>query len=85
VRLLDFGTLEEIVGCVQAGLGITLLPRALLGSVWREGTLAVHELPDGVGRAETMFVRRADEHASSAPSAFLNHVRPKIGRLRAAE
>jgi DNA-binding transcriptional LysR family regulator len=85
VRLLEFGTLEAIVGCVKAGLGVTLLPRALIGAVWREGTLAVHELPDGAGRAETMFVRRPDERASSALTAFLDHVRPKFGRLQAAE
>ena len=85
VRLLEFGTLEAIVGCVKAGLGITLLPRALIGTVWREGTLAVHELPEGAGRAETMFVRRPDERASSALTAFLDHVRPKFGRLQAAE
>lgn len=85
VRMLEFGTLEAIVGCVKAGLGITLLPRALIGAVWREGTLAVHELPDGAGRVETMFVRRPDERVSSALTAFLDHVRPKFGRLQAAE
>jgi len=85
VRMLEFGTLEAIVGCVKAGLGITLLPRALIGAVWREGTLAVHELSDGAGRVETMFVRRPDERVSSALTAFLDHVRPKFGRLQAAE
>lgn len=85
VRMLEFGTLEAIVGCVRAGLGITLLPRALIGAVWREGTLAVHELAEGAGRAETMFVRRPDERASSALTAFLDHVRPTLGRLQAAE
>ena len=85
VRLLEFGTLEAIIGCVKAGLGITLLPRALIGSVWREDALAVHELPDGAGRVDTMFVRRADERASSALTAFLDHLHSKIGRLQAAE
>jgi DNA-binding transcriptional LysR family regulator len=33
-RHLEFGTLEAIIGCVAAGLGITLLPRALLGPIW---------------------------------------------------
>src|SRR5262249_41066579 len=36
-RRLEFGTLEAIFGCVAAGLGITLLPRALIGSVWGPG------------------------------------------------
>ena len=84
-RMLEFGTLEAIIGCVKAGLGITLLPRALVGSVWREGTLAVHELPEGAGRAETIFICRAGERGSSALTVFLDHMRPKIGRLQAAE
>lgn len=85
VRLLEFGTLEAIIGCVKAGLGITLLPRALIGTVWREGTLAVHELPEGAGRVETMFIQRGGERASSGLTVFLGHVRPRIGRLQAAE
>jgi len=32
-RQLEFGTLEAIFGCVAAGLGITLLPRALIGDI----------------------------------------------------
>jgi len=33
VRILEFGTLEAIIGCVEAGLGMTLLPEALVGPV----------------------------------------------------
>ena len=58
VRHLEFGTLEAIIGCVKAGLGISLLPRALMGAVWAEGTLAVHALPGNEGRAETVFIHR---------------------------
>jgi DNA-binding transcriptional LysR family regulator len=36
-RLLEFGTIESIIACVSAGVGVTLLPRALLGSVWERG------------------------------------------------
>jgi LysR family transcriptional regulator, cell division regulator len=85
VRQLEFGTLEAIIGCVTAGLGITLLPKALIGSVWREGTVAVHPMPAGEGAVETMFIRRPDERASSALTAFLAHIRPRLQRLQAAE
>lgn len=46
-RVLEFGTLETVVGCVAAGLGVTLLPRALVGPVWHEGRVALHLLPPG--------------------------------------
>ena len=37
LRRLEFGTLEAILGAVAAGLGITLMPRALIGPTWRGG------------------------------------------------
>ncbi len=84
VRHLEFGTLEAIVSCVGAGLGVTLLPEALIGPVWRRGRLRVHHLPAGEGEVETVFVRHRDAYASSALRAFLDCARPMMAR-RAAE
>jgi DNA-binding transcriptional LysR family regulator len=84
VRYLEFGTLEAIVGCVRAGLGVTLLPKALIGKVWKDGLVSVHPMPGGEGRVETVFIRRNDERATSALAAFLDHVRPSLARLQAA-
>ena len=76
VRVPEFGTLEAIFGCVAAGLGVTLLPRALVGPVWREGRVALHGLPARDAQVETVFVRRHDAYRSSALAAFLEMVRP---------
>jgi LysR family transcriptional regulator, cell division regulator len=70
-RYLEFGTLEAIFGCVAAGLGITLLPRALLGPVWAADRVSIHALPSGDARVETLFIHRRDGFASSALGAFL--------------
>lgn len=75
-RLLEFGTLEAIVGCVAAGLGVTLLPKALIGPVWPDGRVAVHELPAADAVVDTVFIRRRDGFVSSALAAFLQCVRP---------
>ena len=84
VRLLEFGTLDAIVACVGAGLGVTLLPRALAEGAWREGRIGVHPLPPEEARVETVFVRRRDAHLSSALAAFLELVRPAwVGTLAA--
>lgn len=85
VRHLEFGTLEAIIGCVSAGLGITLLPEALIGAVWREGRVAVHRLPGSEGRAETVFIRHRDGFLPSALKAFLELARPALARPAAAE
>lgn len=77
-RRLEFGTLEAIIGAVAAGLGVTLLPRSLVGTVWPAGRVAVHALTAAEGRVETLFVRRRDARKSSALAAFLEHVRPGL-------
>ncbi len=70
-RQLEFGTLEAIFGCVSAGLGITLLPRALLGSVCDSRRVGIHALPEADAVVETVFIRRRNSFASSAMRAFL--------------
>jgi len=70
-RVMEFGTLEAIFACVAAGLGITLLPRALLGPVCPAGRLSLHTLPPAEAEVETVFIRRRDAFASSAMRAFL--------------
>ncbi len=76
LRRLEFGTLDSIIGCVAAGLGVTLLPMSVLAQARREGRVAVHELPAAEARAETLFIRRRDAYASSALEAFLQFARP---------
>jgi len=85
LRRLEFGTLEAIVGCVSAGLGITLLPRALIGPVWRDGRVAVHDVSPREAQVETLFIRRRDARGSSALAAFLDQARPDIRRIDAAD
>jgi DNA-binding transcriptional LysR family regulator len=78
VRVLEFGTLEAILGCVAAGLGITLLPRSIVGPSGRGDALAIHEIPVAEARVETLFVRRRGAFVSSALAAFLDCVRPAL-------
>jgi LysR family transcriptional regulator, cell division regulator len=75
-RQLEFGTLEAIYGCVRAGLGITLLPRRLVETVWRDRGVAIHALPPHEANVDTVFVRRRDAYESRALAAFLDLIRP---------
>ena len=80
LRLLELGTIEAILGCVAAGLGVTLLPRALVGTLRQPDRVAVHPLPPGEGTVETVFVRHREAYASSALRAFLDLARPTLAR-----
>lgn len=81
-RLMEFGTLEAIFGCVAAGLGITLLPRALVGPVWRSGRVSLHRLTPAEAMVTTVFIHRREAYLSSALRAFLVHVRSELERQR---
>lgn len=72
LRRIEFGTLEGILGCVAAGIGVTLLPRGVVGPAWRDGTVALHPAPEPHRWANTVFVRRTDAFPTSAMSAFLD-------------
>jgi LysR family transcriptional regulator, cell division regulator len=85
VRCLEFGTLEAIFSCVSAGLGVTLLPKALLGPVWDRRRVNVHSLPDAEKWVDTIFIRHRGAYASSALRAFLDSAKPATARVAAAE
>jgi LysR family transcriptional regulator, cell division regulator len=67
-----------------ACLGVTLLPEALIGSAWRERRVAIHPLPRGEGRVETVFIRRRDGFTTSALRAFFQCARPALAQPLAA-
>lgn len=69
---LEFGSLDAIVSCVSAGVGVTLLPKALVAGAWKDGRVAVHEIPSDLSRVETLFIQRSDAYVSSAMAAFLD-------------
>jgi DNA-binding transcriptional LysR family regulator len=85
VRYLEFGTLEAIFSCVSAGLGVTLLPKALLGAVWDRRRVGVHALPNSEKWVDTVFIRHREAYASSALRAFLDLAKPSAARASAAE
>jgi DNA-binding transcriptional LysR family regulator len=82
---LEFGSIEAILGCVAAGVGIALLPKGVVVQAWRDGRVAMHELDPEIAEVQTVFVRRADGYVSSALSAFLQIVRPDTELNVAAE
>ncbi|OCJ07368.1 transcriptional regulator [Rhizobium sp. AC27/96] len=74
---LEFGSLDAIISCVSAGVGIALLPKGVVAAAWQDGRVAVHELPPERSLVDTLFVRRSDAYTSSAMTALLDMVRPK--------
>jgi DNA-binding transcriptional LysR family regulator len=69
---LEFGTLDGIIGCVAAGMGVTLLPRAVVERSEMSGAVRVHMLRSEQRRIDTFFIHRRTIHESCALRSFLS-------------
>jgi DNA-binding transcriptional LysR family regulator len=70
-RVMEFGTVEAILGCVAAGMGVTLFPRFVVDQSPYRDTLRLHPAPTMLAQVPTMFIRRRDTLHTSAMEAFL--------------
>jgi LysR family transcriptional regulator, cell division regulator len=66
----ELGTLDGMIGCVAAGMGVSLLPRAVVErSDQREG-VRVHSLDAPWAHVDTLFIQRRSPHHYSALGGF---------------
>ncbi|WP_339033988.1 LysR substrate-binding domain-containing protein [Bradyrhizobium symbiodeficiens] len=66
----ELGTLDGMIGCVAADMGVTLLPRAVVERSAMNGTVSIHTLSASHARVETLFIQRRTGHQSSALAGF---------------
>lgn len=64
----ELGTLDGMIGCVAADMGVTMLPRAVVG---RNETVTVHTLSPAQSRVDTLFITRRGAHRYSALQGFV--------------
>jgi LysR family transcriptional regulator, cell division regulator len=57
-QVIELGTLEGILGCVAAGLGIAMVPRNVIGQ--SRYLVRTTEVPDDFSKAPTVLIRRKD-------------------------
>lgn len=81
---LEFGSMDAIIACVAAGIGVTLLPRGVVSSAAEQDLIAIHEIAPEKARVETLFIRRHDAYVSSAMHAFIEVARSEHAALMAA-
>jgi DNA-binding transcriptional LysR family regulator len=68
----ELGTLDGMIGCVAADMGVTLLPRAVVERSEMNGSVSVHTLGPAHARVETLFIRRSGGHQYSALQGFVS-------------
>lgn len=74
-QLMEFSSLDAIITCISAGVGITLLPAALVDDVWKDRSVAVHQLPVDRSSMQVVFVQRSESYPTSALNSFLKMCR----------
>ncbi len=66
----ELGTLDGMIGCVAADMGVTLLPRAVVERNDQNGNISIHTLNAVQSRVETLFIQRRSAHQYSALQGF---------------
>ncbi|MBJ7404397.1 MAG: LysR family transcriptional regulator [Bradyrhizobium sp.] len=67
----ELGTLDGMIGCVAADMGVTLLPRAVVECSAMSGSVSIHTLSPSHARVETLFIQRRAGHQTSALRSFV--------------
>ncbi|SHN85482.1 LysR family transcriptional regulator [Bradyrhizobium erythrophlei] len=66
----ELGTLDGMIGCVAAGMGVSVLPRAVVERSEQRENVSIHTLDTVWSRVSTLFIQRRSAHQYSALSGF---------------
>ena len=68
---MEFGSLDAIIGCISAGMGISLLPKSVVEGKLIAGELKYENVPKKYRVVTTMFLMRRDSFKSVAMKEFM--------------
>ena len=79
---MEFGTIDGIIGCVGAGLGITMLPRSVVERSARRKEVRIHAIARAERHVETQFVTHRAQVRSVALERLIDVIRSSRGTTR---
>lgn len=68
---MEFGILDGILGCIAAGMGITMFPLSVIESLGYADKITCHRVSGTSLHVPTMFIRRKNAVVTKAMEAFL--------------
>jgi DNA-binding transcriptional LysR family regulator len=74
-RVMEYGTLDGILGCADAGLGCTLMPRSVVERPGIRDGFEITPIPDHIARVDTLLVRRRDNPVTGVMTRLLQLTR----------
>ena len=78
---MEFGSHEGILGCVSAGLGVTLFPVSLIYQLNYNDKLRIYKLPKNIGNLSIHLIKRKDVVTTRAMTEFQRIVHEEAGKL----
>ena len=66
----ELGTLDGMIGCVAADMGVTLLPRAVVARDHVSHGIRIHLIGKVMSEVDTLFIQRRSAHQYSALRGF---------------
>lgn len=85
-RSSEFGTFEAILGCVAAGMGVSLVPRIIIGDHLTgpdpaRATLRLHPVPPDIAQALTIMVWHRARSRQPAREALAQCLAERLGPI----
>ncbi|ASN05770.1 LysR family transcriptional regulator [Virgibacillus necropolis] len=74
VKVMEFGTLETILGSVKSGLGISLVPQSSVHQLEMDGAIQCHVIPEKYSKISTVFIRHADSYLTNTLEKFIETI-----------
>jgi DNA-binding transcriptional LysR family regulator len=74
-RIMEIGTLEGIIGLVEAGVGVATMPESFVRPLLRGRKLVLLQVPKEMGKIQTYVVCASSSESSLLVNAFVDHCR----------
>ncbi len=79
-EVIEMGTFDGILGCVEAGVGFAVVPARTIEIQRARRDFAIEELPEPYGRSETLLAWRLDHAVTAAHDALIEMLKKPGGR-----
>ncbi|WP_100011542.1 LysR family transcriptional regulator [Lentibacillus sediminis] len=77
-KMMELNTLDGVIGCIKAGLGISLLPKTVADKIDKSENIKRFILPQEYGMISTKFINHKDIVKTQAFNKFISLVESSI-------
>lgn len=74
-KVMEFGTMEGLLGCVKAGIGYAVLPVSYFARMNVTEGMRMYPFPEKYAEVPTVFIRRRDLYMTSAFREFIEELK----------